>query len=106
MNELKTLINVEFQSPTEGFVRHFAKQIYQGVLTAKIMDQFNELTKKSIQQYINDLITERLKSALKKETRNEILTIDDIFKYAELLQKTVTNYDGEKVDKKIVSTEA
>lgn len=41
----------------------------------------------------------------KKETKNEILTVDDIFKYAELLQKTVTNYDGEKVDKNIVSTE-
>lgn len=198
MNELKSLINIEFQSPTEGFVRHFAKQIYQGVLTAKIMEQFSGLTKKSIQQYINDLITERLKSALKKEnedeqkavdkepstmpldskdakvetteeeregfmivktilrqktraerivyrdaqsyfaillddnnrkticrlylngskryigtfddqkkeTRNEILTVDDIFKYAELLHKTVINYDGEKMDKNAVATES
>lgn len=189
MNELKTLINVEFQNPTEGFVRHFAKQIYQGMLTSKIMEQFSGLTKKSIQQYINDLITERLKSALKKEneseqngldkdvvivaaedkepkietteeekegfmivktilrqkikpnrivsrdaqsyfaillddnnrkticrlylngskryigifdeqkkeTRTEIITVDDIFKYAELLHKTVEKYDGEKV---------
>lgn len=190
MNELKTLINVEFQSPTEGFVRHFAKQIYQGMLTAKIMEQFTGLTKRSIQQYINDLITERLKSALKKEneaeqvtagtevaliaaeekeskiettdeekegflivktilrqrvkasriayrdaqsyfaillddnnrkticrlylngskryigtfdeqkkeTRNEIITVDDIFKYGELLHKTVEKYDGEKAE--------
>lgn len=67
MNELKTFINVEFQNPTEGFVRHFAKQAYPGILTAKLMEQFTALTKKSIQQYINDLITERLKSALKKE---------------------------------------
>ncbi|MBO9564897.1 MAG: type I restriction enzyme HsdR N-terminal domain-containing protein [Niastella sp.] len=71
MNELKSLINVEFQNPTEGFVRHFAKQIYQGMLTSKIMEQFSGLTKKSIQQYINDLITERLKSALKKENEAE-----------------------------------
>ncbi len=71
MNELKTLINTEFQNPTEGFVRHFAKQIYQGMLTTKIMDQFSSLTKRSLQQYINDLITERLKSALKKEHENE-----------------------------------
>lgn len=189
MNELKALINVEFQSPTEGFVRHLAKQIYPGMLTSKLMDQFSGLTKKSLQQYINDLITERLKSALKKEneseqeaiekeasnlpiedkdskiettaeeiegfqivkailrqkikvnrifsrdaqsyfaiilddnnrkpicrlylnggkqyigtfdeqkkeTRNEITTIDDIFKYAELLHKIVEKYDGEKV---------
>jgi hypothetical protein len=71
MNELKTLINSEFQNPSDGFVRHFGKQIYQGVLTAKLMEQFTNLTKKSMQQYINDLITERLKSALKKENEEE-----------------------------------
>ncbi len=189
MSELKALINVEFQAPTEGFVKYFAKQLYHGILTAKLLEQFTGLTKKSIQQYINDLITERLKSALKKEneaeqvearpegqstnmgdlpeskiettqeeleaflvvktilrqktkanrivfrdaqsyfaillddnnrkticrlylggtkryigtfdeqkkeTRNEILTVDDIFLYADILQKTVANYDGAK----------
>ena len=67
MNEFKALINVEFQNPTEGFVKYFAKQLYQGMLTSKLVEQFSELTKKGIQQYINDLITERLKSALQKE---------------------------------------
>ena len=71
MNELKTFIHSEFQNPTEGFVRYFAKQAYPGVLTAKLMEQFTALTKKSMQQYINDLITERLKSALKKENEDE-----------------------------------
>jgi hypothetical protein len=71
MNELKVLINAEFQNPSDGFVRHFAKQIYNGVLTSRLMDQFSGLTKKSIQQYINDLITERLKSALKKENEDQ-----------------------------------
>ncbi len=38
MSELKALINVEFQNPTDNFVRHFAKQIHSGVLTAKLME--------------------------------------------------------------------
>lgn len=67
MNELKALINVEFQTPTEGLVRHFAKQIYPGMLTNRVVETFTNLTKRSLQQYINDLITERLQSALKKE---------------------------------------
>ena len=71
MNELKSFIHSEFQNPTEGFVRHFAKQAYPGMLTAKLMEQFTSLTRRSIQQYINDLITERLKSALKKESNDE-----------------------------------
>lgn len=67
MNELKALVNTEFQSPTEGFVRHFARQIHHGTVTAKLLEQFTGLTKRAIQQYINDLITDRLRSALKKE---------------------------------------
>lgn len=70
MNELKALINVEFQTPTEGLVRHFAKQIYPGMLTNRVVETFTNLTKRSIQQYINDLITERLQSALKKENED------------------------------------
>ncbi|UKT64498.1 type I restriction endonuclease [Pedobacter mucosus] len=76
MNELKSFIHTEFQNPTDNFVRHFAKQAYSGVLIAKLMEQFTGLTKKSIQQYINDLITERLKSALKKENDDEQKAIE------------------------------
>jgi hypothetical protein len=71
MGELKNILNVEFQSPTEGFVRHFARQLYPGLLTAKMVEQFSMLLKRSVQQYINDLITERLKSALKKENEGQ-----------------------------------
>ncbi len=67
MNELKNILNQELTSPSPEFVKHFAKQVYPSVVTAKILEQFTELTKKSIQQHISDLITERLKTALSKE---------------------------------------
>jgi len=70
-NELKQLIANELQAPGPDFVRHFARQVYPGMITQKILDQFSELTKKSFQQYINDLITERLKSALTKEAETQ-----------------------------------
>ncbi|MFV5695607.1 type I restriction endonuclease [Flavobacterium sp. LB3P122] len=74
MNELKILLNLELTNPTPEFVKHFAKQVYPSVVTAKILEQFTELTKKSVQQHISDLITERLKTALSKEDEkiNEI----------------------------------
>lgn len=70
-SELKQLISEELQQPSADFVRHFARQVYPGMITQKVLDQFSELTKKSFQQYINDLITERLKSALSKETETQ-----------------------------------
>ncbi len=67
MNELKHLLHQELTNPTPDFVKYFAKQVYPSVVTAKVLEQFTELTKKSIQQHISDLITERLKTALSKE---------------------------------------
>jgi predicted type IV restriction endonuclease len=88
MTELKAAINTEFQNPTDNFVRHFGKQIYSGTLTAKVMEQFTALTKKSIQQYINDIITERLKSALKKENDGELISPEQEVAMATVLEKT------------------
>jgi hypothetical protein len=66
-NELKQLLQQELANPSPEFVKHFAKQVYPSVVTAKILEQFTNLTKKSIQQHISDIITERLKTALTKE---------------------------------------
>ena len=64
MNELKGLIHNELINPTDDFVRYFAKQVYPSVVTAKVLEQFSSLTKRAIQQHINDLINDRLKNAL------------------------------------------
>lgn len=70
MNELKGLLQVELANPSNDFVKHFARQVYPGMITAKILEQFTTLTKKAIQFHISDLITDRLKSALKKEDQS------------------------------------
>ena len=67
INELKQLLHQELNNPSTDFVKLLAKQVYSSVITAKVLEQFTNLTKKSVQQYINDLITERLKTALTKE---------------------------------------
>lgn len=69
--ELKNLISKEMNTPSPEFVRYFTKQVYSSIVTQKVLDQFTELTKKSFQQLVTDLITERLKSALKKEDEQE-----------------------------------
>lgn len=65
--ELKALISKEFASPSPEFIKYFAKKVYDGVITAKLLDEFTTLTKRSISNYINDLISERLKSAMQPE---------------------------------------
>ncbi|MBK7882680.1 MAG: type I restriction enzyme HsdR N-terminal domain-containing protein [Chitinophagaceae bacterium] len=95
MNELKALINSEFTNPSADFTKHFARQVYPSVITAKVLEQFTNLTKKSIQQYISDLITERLKSALTKE--------DAVTKELETNQVTAEQIKAE--EDKIITTQ-
>jgi hypothetical protein len=84
-NELNHILQQEFLNPSSDFVKHFAKKVYPGVITAKVLEQFTNLTKKSISQHISDLITERLKTALNKE--DEVAKEQDIIDSAEKLKQ-------------------
>ena len=71
MGELKSVLAKEFSTPQPDFVRYIAKQVYDGMINAKMLEQFTDLVKRSITSYINDLISERLNSALKTEEKKE-----------------------------------
>ena len=66
-NELKQLLHAELTNPSPEFVKYMARHVYPGVITSRVLDQFTNLTKRSVQHYISDLITDRLKTALTKE---------------------------------------
>lgn len=63
--ELRTILNQEFSSPTADFVKYFTKQIYEGQVTQKVIEQFTPLIKRAISGIINDTISDRLGLAIK-----------------------------------------
>ena len=65
--ELRGLIQQEMANPSDLLVRHLAKQVYNGLLNAKMMEVFTNLVRKSFQQTFSDQITDRLKTALVAE---------------------------------------
>lgn len=65
--EIREKFQNELNNPSDDFVRHFAKQINAGSVTAKVLEEFRPLTKKSLQNYISDVVADRLKSALSME---------------------------------------
>lgn len=70
--ELKRIIQEELNNPSEQLVRIFAKQVYSGVVTAKVVDQFTLLTKRSFSQVINEIITSKFKTALNNENADSV----------------------------------
>jgi len=83
-NGIKQILAKQMTLPSEDFVRFFASQIYTGNrLTQPVKQQFGELVKKALHQFVNEKINERLKFALaseevsnKTDTENEENTED------------------------------
>ena len=64
VSQLKKLIGTQVSKPEDDFVKFFASRVYEGVITQKVREQFFELTRKALAQFLNDQINDRLKSAM------------------------------------------
>jgi hypothetical protein len=71
MSELRNLIIKEISEPSDEFTKLFARTVYPSMITAKVLEQFKGLVKRSFSQYINDAINERLKSALATDQQKQ-----------------------------------
>lgn len=67
LGELKNALMSEFTSPTADFTKFIGKMVFQGPFTAKVIEQFTALIKRAFSSYVNDLISDRLKAAIKNE---------------------------------------
>lgn len=88
-SELKQILIKELNDPSPDFVRYFARIVYPGTVTAKILELFTSLTKKSFQQHINEVITGRLKTALSNEDQ-ENKEVEEANKQELVADKIVT----------------
>ena len=82
MGELKNSISREFANPTPDFVKYFGKQVHEGQFTQKVLDQFTILVKRTINNYVNDMIADRLKAAIKEaepqQTTIEVNKVEEV----------------------------
>ncbi|MBO0947359.1 type I restriction endonuclease [Fibrella forsythiae] len=98
--EFKALIQQELANPSDTLVRHFAKQVYSGQLTAKMMDYFTILIRKSFQHTFSDQITDRLKTALINEqpesapASTEPISVSSSEKKAAIIETTPEELEG------------
>lgn len=96
-NEIKAILSAEIKSPSTSFVKFFTSQVYDGKVTEKVLNQFNNIVKKSVNQLITDMINERLKLALEKENSVE--------QKQEVSQSNIENSEEKTKDKGIETTE-
>lgn len=69
--QIRHLLTQELESPSEEFVRLFAKQVYGGTLTQERRAQFTTLVSQAFREWVNNRISERLQNALDGVSPNE-----------------------------------
>lgn len=64
VGQIKKEIAAQFSKPEDDFVKFFASRVYDGMITQKVREQFAELTRKAVAQFLSDQVNDRLKSAM------------------------------------------
>lgn len=69
--EIKRVLADQTRRPYNDFVLFIISEVYKGRRTKAVREQFADLTKRAFDQFINDRINDRLKSALEREQASE-----------------------------------
>lgn len=77
--EIKRIMAEQLVNPAPEFVKFFASQVYSGKMMVSVVEKFTEIVQKSLKEFINEKITERLQSAMEVNPDNspQITTIID-----------------------------
>lgn len=91
MGLLKSAFKDIIENPTDDFVRMILNDgVYDGLKNQRVLDKFKPLTKKAINQYINERMSSKFKETLANSDTDE--TIDDN-EIEQETSKIITTYD-------------
>jgi len=62
--EFKNIFSQELQSPSDNLVSHFVSFVYEGKKTLSVIEKFRPILKNSLNQYISEMMSDKIKSAL------------------------------------------
>jgi len=77
VSAIKQKIAEEIDNPSDGFVRLLCNDVYDGRITAAVMDNLRSVTKSAFREYISDSVKSRLSNALKTTTESDKQEVPD-----------------------------
>jgi hypothetical protein len=103
--EIKRILAEQFNSPSEEFVKFFAKQIYNGAFSGGIKQKLTELVKRSFHQFIREKISEILETATKdtEVKPQESIPVVEVIEETTLIETTQEELEAFYIVKSILS---
>ena len=97
--EIKQTMMEQLEEPSEEFVRFFLSSVYSGTKTQGVVQQFTDIVKRALNQFLNDQINQRLQSAITKgEVAEQPVEVVEV-------ENSDESTEAEEVDSRIVTTE-
>ena len=76
--EIKQTLMAQLEAPSEDFVRFFLSYVYSGVKTQAVVQQFTDIVKRALNQFLTEQINQRLQSAITKpEVTEESVEVEE-----------------------------
>ena len=94
-NLIKLQLTEQLNEPSDDFVRFIISDFFTGVKTLNVVEKFRGIVKKSMHQFVNEFMNDKIKSILNEEQKDLNEEVDE---KEELLEEDVEN-------KTIVTTE-
>lgn len=64
IRQLKGMLAKEMRDPSDDLVKYFARDVHTGLLRANVVECFREKLRLAFQHHVNDIINERLQTAM------------------------------------------
>ena len=75
---VKSFIASEFENPSEDFIRLILSNIYEGQKNQKVIEKFTPVIKKAFSSFVNELVNNKISSALANNASEEDTETTDI----------------------------
>lgn len=69
-HEFRAYFSNQLQDPNDDFLKLFISQVYSGRITQSVLEKFRPILRKALNGYINELMNDKIKSALSIEEKD------------------------------------
>ncbi|MGN1401267.1 MAG: type I restriction endonuclease [Bacillus sp. (in: firmicutes)] len=70
-NEVKKFLSRQWEDPGDAFIKFILADVYQGVKTKRVIENFRDIVKQSLSQIVNEKVNDKLQKALSSTDGNE-----------------------------------
>ncbi len=68
MKEIRRILAEEFERPSDELLRVFIPHLHSGSVTQRVRDQFRDVVRRALHQFVADNVNDRIKSALTNDS--------------------------------------